>query len=345
MRRILTILSVLSMFACAEPGGLDGDVVQTEAPDTEVREDGDPTDVAKVPCTTGIAWMQPGDEATHVSVDAEFTIEFSEPLPEDAVWTLNLDGVAGEARVSVDRMRARFFPNESLLHRQQYTLRASVCDVVRVHDFTTSPPPVPPPDLVGRTWMMRFDELTWLSPPSAAVFAPLLDLDALLVQASAEPSSSGGQELRLEVVLGEGPGHRVTPIPCIEPVDVGRVDLSSNPVFVTAPVDLYFPFGDELLVSPRTQIFGTFEDDGARIVEVDLIGLIDVRVLTDALPGMDICAISASLGEPCQACPDGVVGCLEGLAHAAELVELPDYDLRDAVSTVSADTWCPSTYP
>lgn len=342
MRGTPHIVLLFAALSCAGPAGEGDDVGRAEPPELPTIDDQEPGAAGVVrDCDATITWMQPGQAAAYVSTDADLLLAFSTPLPEHAGWSLALDGVPGRAHLSADRTGARFVPDEPLAYRHAYTLTASACGQERSHSFTTAPPPVPPEQLAGRTWAARFDDVSWLSPAAASVFVPLIDLDAILIRASSEWGPTGAQALRLEVVLAQGEGDHLEPLPCLDPVDLGRIDLSHNPVFVTSPVDLFFPFGDATLVSPATQLFGVFDDEGSRLVDLDLVGMIDVRALGEVLPGVNVCTLSAGLGEPCAACPDGVVACLEGLARIGTLEELPEYDLDDAVEEVARTTYCP----
>jgi hypothetical protein len=309
-----------------------------EALDTDLSEV--PPEVDAASCEVGVSWMSPIHQSEHILLDSELKLAFTVPLPEDAVWSFEILGIPGDAVLSDDRTHALLTPKVKLQHRQQYVIAASVCDTYLEQSFTVAPPPVPPDNVDQAAWIIPFSELTWLQPSSAAIFMPTVALDATILETYLDQRGNGPQGLRMRVVPAEWNGTSARPLACEFPTDLGEVDLSANPLFSTEPIVLRYPIGGIELSSPDTQILGVLEEHGDRLIDLEFIGLIDVRALEDVLSEDEICSISANLGEPCRPCPDGVIACLDAVAVIDEAIPL-QRPLDEQLQDVAATSYCP----
>jgi hypothetical protein len=286
-------------------------------------------------------WMEPADDARHVPIDGSYTVSFSDQVPTAAEWAFYIEDVPGTTRLSPDRRMAEFVPDAPLEHRSHHRIVARVCEHEVEHTFKVASPPIPLSQLADRTWQLPLAELTWLSPSSAGVFAPMLDLGSVLLETHIVEDRTGGRTLEMRFVMADPVGSTLMPRPCVDPRELGQVDLFLNPVFSTAPIDIAYPLANTELVSPDTMLIGAFEDDGQRIVDLELVGLIDIRAIESLLPNTDVCETSASLGEPCEPCPDGTLHCLQAVARIGSVEELEDYDLHSSIEASSAEAYCP----
>lgn len=303
----------------------DAEDPPVDGSDTDAVADDLPMD-----CDVAVAWLEPDDRAEHVDRDRPIEAGFTAPLPEDdRLWGLGVRGVAGTVEVADDRMTARFLPDQPLAADTRFTAGVTACDDTREAVFRTLGPAVDPEDVVGMTWIVPLDVVSWISPEVAGLFTPILPIGGVALWV--EGIGSGAPRLvGLPVAFGPD-GAEVDA--CDDVLDLGPVDLSDNPRIRVGPVDVDAE-GEPALASVRVE--GILSDDGARLEEVTVDTVLDTRVLDGLLPGLDICLAALALGEPCQPCPtDGAQACLATYLTLDEALSLPDGD--DLVVTGDCD--------
>jgi hypothetical protein len=301
---------LLALTGCAP-----GQPARDDAPDATDALGAD-TDRPSLTCDARVVTFEP--EGPTLSPMAEaLTVRFDAPVPPSAwdvqVVLLSIDEggavdpdavpreLEGDATLSDDRRSATWTPLAPLPAAAQLRLTARACDQEASTEWTTAPSPVQPSDLDGRSWLIAAPDLQVISPAASPLLVSVLpelrirltaDVDHGDVTLDASMSSRGG---------------------CLDDVDFGAIDLYGNPSFRAGPVDFApedAPERAPLVSLLSATLSGTFVHGGADIRDLALTALLDTRT-APPMPGpVDLCAISADLGEPCAPCPDGAARCL-----------------------------------
>ena len=162
--------------------------------------------------------------------------------------------------------------------------------------------------LEGRTYVLDWDDLTFVYPASAAV---ITSVGALLFQV--EVHDEVAETLSWAGSAGTGP---VSPTPdCITAMQVPPNDFSTNPVFEVGPHGFALLYRNAPIDVEDFVLTGSFDVDAAGLLDLTITGRIDTRPI-DPLIGLDACLVVAAFGDTCVPCQDGQVECLETLATA-----------------------------
>lgn len=302
MRWILVLTA-----ACTLPTGDDAnEPSDSPADDTVTIEEVEET------CRSTVRRFEPIDSATDVVLEIVINVTFDDVLPEDAVLEVTgPDGtVEGEHRRGPNGRALSFVPDE-LQPLTTYTVRAPSCDITEEASFTTGLRPIVPEDLVGNTWVVRWDTLIWNEPAGANALTALAGFDVIMAEMMA--ARQGGDLLRMAGAGGYATGG--THIPeCANDIVPADLDFEQNPVFATSATTLAIPIDatnpPTIFTVHEFRIRGTFIDDGDTIEDFRATGLIDMRGISTLLGGFDPCALFSLAGSDCQACPDGVEECI-----------------------------------
>lgn len=318
MPRVLTCFLLLG--ACsASPGTLDEtDIPVAPDPDGEMIDTEDSDDVAPQPsCEVSVVSIVPTSGERFAGTRSDIVVDFSAPLEHHMAWSVAVEGVDTTVELSADGMTATLQPRRPLAHETEYAVTAMACDSELRETFRTTPRSVSVSDVTDRWWSLGAGDLTWVAPGSSSLFDALVSFEALSFEAVADPTVPSGLRLEafFEVTLDLGV--------CGDAVDLGPIDLSANPRFTTTPTDIWVPseVGDALLA--QVQVSGTYSHGGMELDDIHLQGLIDTRPIEPFSPlPVDVCELASMLGEPCVACPDGMMACIATVVTASDAADL-----------------------
>jgi hypothetical protein len=300
--------------------GTDADTDTDTDADSDTDTDADvDTDVA---CTASIVSISPVDHAVDVLPDRVVVATFSAPA---TAFTLAIPDVTGEASLAADGRSATFVPAGALALDTTYRVAASVCGGPVVETtFHTVEGPISPNVLAGRTYAIDLETVTWLHPALAAAFVGGIKAELMLVEAVSFDETHG--TMNALGAYGETVRSGVIQTPCLETMTYDAADFSDNPRFVIGPaaIGLDTDWGDIRMES--FMMTATFASGGDEIVDIDLTADVDTRLLDDAA-GFDVCEVSASLGDACVTCADGVDKCLPTEITSATAPWIPDLAL------------------
>lgn len=315
-------LGGLLMIGCLSPAHHPSEDTDGYAADTDEVPSMDETDAEDLPCSATILSLTPEDGAVHQPAAPLIEVRFDRALDGSTPWSLRLLGPDGEPvegeLTPTDDGGARFTPAEPLAVASTFTVDATVCDSARTHRFTTRGAPVPPEALIGRRFTVLPAAADWLAPAAASVFSPLLGSSPLVLELTDDRNGGVAAAVRPTV------DDRLQPDPCGEPMHLGSLDLTDNPLVRLGPVDLNTRYDDSPLSLPDLMVGGLIVDDGERLIDLWATATLDVRPLDEQLAPLRICAVAGSLGEPCQPCPDGEVACLQIFVQLDEAVAEPE---------------------
>lgn len=176
-------------------------------------------------------------------------------------------------------------------------------------DTTTSnPSALTSEDLDNRTYLINYDDVTWVAPQGASVISGQVPVEYILLHVSDVDDT----EQSIEAVGGLGitSGSAVIQDPCQDVFGFGEQDFSTNPIFDIGPTTLSFPVQGQNFDINDASIQATFIEDGNAIADISIAGQIDARNLS-GLTDLDVCSVIQFLGDTCTACPDGVAQCLD----------------------------------
>ncbi|MCA9572140.1 MAG: Ig-like domain-containing protein, partial [Myxococcales bacterium] len=241
--------------------------------DTDLPADTDP------PCTVRVDTVSPNDLAEGVRLGAVIEVGFDGPVPEGR-WSVAVDGVAGGAALDEDGQGATFTPDAALTPETIYTVQAAACDVGVTTTFTTAKAPVDALELVGRTWVAPWSQVTFTEPAGASLFASFVEFDAILIEAI--EADLVARTLQVMATGADRFGQSWYPYTSsgLAPVEM---DFRFNPWFETGGGRLEIPV--EGTIIPTTvqlgdvRFTGTFVDDGDRIEGLAGEAVLDTRSL------------------------------------------------------------------
>jgi hypothetical protein len=166
----------------------------------------------------------------------------------------------------------------------------------------------PVADLEGRTYVLLWDDITFVYPSSAAVIS---SLDMLLLQVDTEDDLAG--TLSWAGAVGSG---LVSPAPeCVTALDFPPTDFSANPAFSIGPADFAVLYLGTPVDVEDFALTGSFDSGASALYDLVFTGRFDTRAI-DSVLGLDTCAVVAAAGDVCVPCADGAVRCLDALATA-----------------------------
>lgn len=327
------VLAALTLAACN--GGEDDKSTDTDFPTDETNDDAtdseEPTDTdSEEPtetdtevtgCTAEVETIIPRDDAINVAVDSVIAVSFTEAVPSESDLSIAIDGVSGTTALASDGLSATFTPDADFATETEYEVEVEVCEDSASASFTTSAPPLDESDLVGRTYVLDMDEVTWEAPSLMALVAGDLALEFLMLEVLEYDETSA--ELSFAVAIGESRGANVVQTDCYPVIDFSEVDFSSNPNFVLGPQDITVPVDATTDATMEDFTFsGAFSSDGDALESIVIEALIDTEpfdaFVEDKL-GMTTCEASATFfGESCVACDEGDETCLETIVTADE---------------------------
>ena len=311
------------LLACAAPSE-----DPTITPDPPVDDDTESAAVLDV-CEAHVDRVSPGDGAEGVSLEVVVEVGFTPAPPADR-WALTLEGVEGVATLSEDRRTARFVADAPLEPETTYTVAAEACSEVRTASFTTGMTPVDVTDMEGSTWAAQWDEIVWISPAGAGLFASMVGFDVILIEMI--DVAADGESFGMIANAGYSAGGVYLP-ECDNEVVPADVDYSANPAFTTGTTTLSIPID---ATSPPTVVRvddvrfdGTFVDDGDAISWLTGRGLLDTRGIGVLTAPLDPCLVFAFAGAACQACPDGVEACVWAEFQVEHAILAPGSSVSD----------------
>lgn len=116
--------------------------------------------------------------------------------------------------------------------------------------------------------------------------------------------------------------------PCFSDIDIPPVTLDGLG-FTFGPQDLEIPSAAGAFTIGQLALSGSFSEDGERITDLVLMGVVDFRLAEGSSFGTpdSLCESFGELGAPCGACPDGPTYCadLEIQGLSASRVEGVDW--------------------
>lgn len=301
------------------------DTDSAEVTDTATLEDSGLEDSAEpAEECTAIPWeFEPAHKAIHVPTDAVITVIFSEAIQPSDAWLLEVKDVTGEAVLHEDLMGATFTPEEPLEYATEYEAQTLICNSPDTMTFTTVGAPLDPNNLVGVSYAMLYNDLTWQQPPQSLMNLINTPLDAILVQIRTFDEIAGN----MGVVASAGifQSNLLAPV-CGTVLEPGHIDLSENPLFVLGPIDLVVPYDTTDFIIEDFTLYATFSETGETLQDIDVSGILDTRAFASMLT-MDLCETSSLLGDPCIPCDDGVEACLNAHATGDEAPHDPYVDI------------------
>lgn len=258
-------------------------------------------------CAVHVLSLSPAEGAADVAPDAVAVVTFDAPLPPGASWSLTISGVAGHAELSAGASSATFHPEAPLPGSTELEVVASACGDGATARFTTRPDPIDISSLLQTEWSIDVADISWAAPDSAPALLRLFDAPPLrLSLAPAHMPGARTDEVVLLAAVDDGS--------CAQPVEVGVVDLSQNPVFTVATDDLRAQWNGEATRLLRLAVTGSF--DGTSLRDLSFLATVDTRDLAAPMH-VDLCAVSEGLGSPCVPCDDGEPACMELAAASA----------------------------
>jgi hypothetical protein len=313
MRRVVSTgwLSWLALGGCAGTAAVG---VDEPAPPSGADVD---TGGPSLACDAHVMSFEPGS-TTLSPQTRSLTVRFDAAVPRSS-WDLRLvllgfaDGspsdpdavpreLDGEATLADDRLSATWVSRDPLPADARLRLTARACDDAASVEIVTTPSPIDPAALAGRSWSIAAPDLQIVSPAASPLLVSVLP----------------ELRIRLTAVLDEGEvsldAAMSTRGECLDDIDFGPLDLHGNPSFRAGPVDFGTDDDDPRyppVVSLSSALLsGTFVHDGADIRDLALTALYDTRSAPPLPSPVELCTISADLGEPCVPCPDGAPRCL-----------------------------------
>jgi hypothetical protein len=307
------ILAILAFAACSKSpdAETDTDVAVDGDSDTDADSDSDTdtdTDTdADADCTATIKKVSPIDGAINVAVDTNVTVTFSEAVTASD-FTLDVTGVAGTATLAGDGLSATFDPTDDLDTSTSYTVDASVCDHAKSTSFDTVDGPIEPETLEGRTYALDMSTVTWVKPTLASAFSGSITAEYVLTEAVSFDASANTMDA-IGAIGDTSSSGDIEQTPCLDTIPYDNADFSGNPTFVAGPTTMSLDTDYGTVTMEKFTVTATFAHGGDDLVDIDITGNVDTRPLDDAA-GFDVCATSASFGESCVKCEDGVKKCL-----------------------------------
>ena len=181
--------------------------------------------------------------------------------------------------------------------------------------------------LTGKTYLLRYSDLTYTDPSNLQSTLAILELevgiDYIMVQV--EEVDTVAEELLAVAATGyddDTTGGGVT-VDCGGAVRTSPADFSDNPTFVLGPEKIDLPLSKDTIITLEDfRLEGTFNKSGDAITDVIVTGGIDTRPL-----GVT-CSLIAFLSEgTCGACEDGALECLQATAIADNALANPAVDI------------------
>jgi hypothetical protein len=303
MRHALVTLALLA--------GCDGAVI--DETDTSLDPDtGDDTDTdtdVDTTCTATVVSTDPVSGHAAFPVNVGLTATFSEAVTAGQ-YALSINGVTGSTTLAADGLSATFTPNAPLATSTAYTFTATACASTVTSSFTTAGPPLSNTALDGSTYVLDYDDVTWVAPASAALFRDQIPVEYILLHViDADTVAETISAVGSQGIEGQsGPEQD----PCQEPFDLGTQDFASNPVFRLGPSTFEFDVQGNAVSLDNMRIEALFVEDGAAIEDVVISAEIDTRPLDSFSPlSGDLCTDVGLLGDRCMACAsDGAIECL-----------------------------------
>ena len=169
--------------------------------------------------------------------------------------------------------------------------------------FTTAGSPITPTDVEGRTYVLPWEDLTFLEPEGASQFVGQSGIEYLLFESENVNTSAETVDMSLGTGVTDG-GTGAVQDTCSPVVEYPGADFSGNPVVEIGPQD----FSLQGATVEDMYIAGAFNTDATAFEDIRIRGYIDARTLA-----FDPCAFGIVT---CSPCPDGAISCLQVLAVA-----------------------------
>ena len=290
------------------------------------------------PCETLVVEGYPSAGMRDVSVLSTFEASLDAPLGDENLRVLDASGreVPGRLR-RTDRDRLlTFYPEDPLQPSTEHTVVVEVCGGTVAADWsvTTSDRGAPLTcDPVGRAYVMNLDEARFVAPdPSVApLLFELFESSSLVVSVVATSDD--------EATLRLGVGDATAPVACAPTADlsgtfadpVAAVSVPTVPALIDGvAVDLLHDASLDTVLAADCSDMEVYR----------LAGTLDMRSLTPALADLvgtedadEICALVATFGLTCSACPsDGEAYCLD-----LEVTEMTAQDVSYTLDARSAE--------
>lgn len=209
---------------------------------------------------------------------------------------------------------ATLSPTGHLNGASSYTLTVSICDVESSASFETSEYGQPVDGgneaLIGLTSVILFENVNFTQPENIGSLLALYFDVPLLV------GVLGADSTQIDVVAAMGYFHNVDGYKqrINQPTwTFGQVDLDGNAYFSGSVSEIDLGYNNVAIPVHDFGLSGTFAPDGSHFAGGTLSGKVDTRHMAPLFGETDAsyaCDLVASMGVPCEACPDGEEYCL-----------------------------------
>ena len=315
MRRFALFALPALVLACTPDDGTL--IVDDSGPDTEADTDTDTdtdTDAdTDVECEDEIDYLDPGNGTVDVSSTPTLRAWLTEGNP-DADVTFELTGpdgdVTGQVANSNGGAQWTFTPDDELSRSQEYTFLASVCGDSSSSTFETVAGPIDESALVGRSYDINLNDVSWNSPDQTVGVLLLGYIDTDHVMVNVDAVDSDADTITTIGAMASAPNGTVEQDVCVDVIPFDPADFSGNPYFQAGPSSTTIGAGGFDVNVEEFTVSGSFTDDADAISNMRVIGYMDVRDFE--FQGVDACTALSFLGGGCEACPsDGVAGCVK----------------------------------
>ena len=240
MRRFALFALPALVLACTPDDGTL--IVDDSGPDTEADTDTDTdtdTDAdTDVECEDEIDYLDPGNGTVDVSSTPTLRAWLTEGNP-DADVTFELTGpdgdVTGQVANSNGGAQWTFTPDDELSRSQEYTFLASVCGDSSSSTFETVAGPIDESALVGRSYDINLNDVSWNSPDQTVGVLLLGYIDTDHVMVNVDAVDSDADTITTIGAMASAPNGTVEQDVCVDVIPFDPADFSGNPYFQAGP--------------------------------------------------------------------------------------------------------------